>query len=237
MRAIDADLRDKHCRAPVPDPRRASKNVKVRKTLANLVMSCLAKEPGERPTASECAEVLETCLSGRNPTITVVEPPERSPRTGPVATPSVGGLVGAAPKGIPALVWGDTKFWIRCVQAGVGRSPDPSFSNEIVLDASLGTISKRHITIATDAERTKFGIRDENSRNGTWVNGQPLTPGRFYRLNNGACVRMDTYELWFKVFEPPEGSVVCPGCGRLDFEGSAYCTGCGGQLRTKEGGS
>ncbi|BAC88371.1 FHA domain-containing protein [Gloeobacter violaceus] len=61
-------------------------------------------------------------------------------------------------------------------------------------------ISRPHACILWDAAYATYTITDNNSRNGTFVNGQPLTPGVSYQLVDGDTLQLGRENLvQFKV--------------------------------------
>ena len=55
--------------------------------------------------------------------------------------------------------------------------------------ASFENVSRRHATVIVD-DGGRASIRDENSTNGTFVNGDRVLPGNAVRLADGDIVRL-----------------------------------------------
>lgn len=64
----------------------------------------------------------------------------------------------------------------------LGREPD----NNIVI--SDKKVSRSHLVIIKN--RNTYTVRDLNSRNGTYINGKKIIPGRIYNLNENDTVRI-----------------------------------------------
>ena len=66
---------------------------------------------------------------------------------------------------------------------------DPAESLVAAAFASFDNVSRRHATIIVD-DSGRASIRDENSTNGTFVNGDRVLPGIAVRLADGDVVRL-----------------------------------------------
>jgi pSer/pThr/pTyr-binding forkhead associated (FHA) protein len=78
----------------------------------------------------------------------------------------------------------------------IGRPADATFDS--VLDLSeLGAyamgVSRRHVKL--QRTRTGFDVVDLGSRNGSWLNGERLTPNKSYSLASGAELRIGKMRL------------------------------------------
>ncbi|GAB4153267.1 MAG: hypothetical protein Fur0021_18840 [Candidatus Promineifilaceae bacterium] len=81
---------------------------------------------------------------------------------------------------------------IEVVETRLGRSPansDVVFENDI-------TVSRLHASIIYSEEQDAFGIYDEQSTSGTWVNNQPV-PGNGMTLLDGDEIRLGAVRLVF----------------------------------------
>jgi pSer/pThr/pTyr-binding forkhead associated (FHA) protein len=66
---------------------------------------------------------------------------------------------------------------------------DPAESLVAAAFASYENVSRRHATVIVD-DAGRASIRDENSTNGTFVNGDRVLPGVAVRLADGDVVRL-----------------------------------------------
>ena len=69
----------------------------------------------------------------------------------------------------------------------IGRSPDC----DIVIDNKLA--SRHHAVI--QKIRDAYFIRDENSTNGTFVNGKRIPEGKYFKLSKGDKISIGTMNL------------------------------------------
>jgi ABC transport system ATP-binding/permease protein len=88
--------------------------------------------------------------------------PPVAPLTPPAAKIPTAALQFTAPDKRPSIVIGKPSFWL-------GRDPEC----DIVFDSSSGTVSRKHAEIAID--NGGYVIRDNNSFNGTLINGQRIS--------------------------------------------------------------
>lgn len=58
-----------------------------------------------------------------------------------------------------------------------------------------GIVSRAHARIFWDWSQNAYMIVDNNSRNGTYLNGNPLNPGANYRLNHGDSLQLGQNKL------------------------------------------
>ncbi|AGY60680.1 FHA domain-containing protein [Gloeobacter kilaueensis JS1] len=81
------------------------------------------------------------------------------------------------------------EFFVRGERCFIGRTPQPPEpgTSQIALDnlPDNQIVSRRHLQITWDAERSAYSVSDLGSRNGTALNGSPLLPQASYRLSNG----------------------------------------------------
>ncbi|HEX9068752.1 MAG TPA: FHA domain-containing protein [Ktedonobacterales bacterium] len=78
---------------------------------------------------------------------------------------------------------------LRYDRFGVGRAKE----NDLVLED--GAVSRHHSVILRDPQSGTYVVRDENSANGTWVNGQKLTSD--YPLKEGDEIQIGQILLSF----------------------------------------
>lgn len=60
-----------------------------------------------------------------------------------------------------------------------------------------GIVSRTHARIYWDWSQNTYMLVDNNSRNGTYLNGNPLSPGVQYRLNQGDSLQLGQNNLVF----------------------------------------
>lgn len=72
----------------------------------------------------------------------------------------------------------------------VGRNPapDPSYSHIVIIDDHNRLLSRTHFTFGLTTTGQLWAC-DQNSGNGTYLNGQPLTPGNRVALAPGSILR------------------------------------------------
>lgn len=58
-----------------------------------------------------------------------------------------------------------------------------------------GIVSRLHARVWWDWSQNAYMLVDENSRNGTYLNGNPLPPGVQYRLNHGDSLQLGQNNL------------------------------------------
>lgn len=128
----------------------------------------------------------------------------------------------------------------------IGRDP----SNDLVLSDSM--VSRRHAIL--EPSNDDYILRDNNSSNGTLVNGDRVDKEQ--TLRDGDLVAIGAARLLFQLDEgvdggssgslaaafskpastDPASSTVgeeierCPGCGRPTLRGDRFCRGCGRRL-------
>lgn len=78
----------------------------------------------------------------------------------------------------------------------IGR--DPAMV-QLVIPASYGRVSKRHALISYDRRERRFQIEDCWSSHGTFINGNPLSPGGSATLKPGDRVDLATTAVAFEV--------------------------------------
>lgn len=81
---------------------------------------------------------------------------------------------------------------IEVVETRLGRSPA---SSDVVFENDI-TVSRLHASIIYSEEQDAFGIFDEQSTSGTWVNNQPV-PGNGMTLLDGDEIRLGAVRLVF----------------------------------------
>lgn len=62
-------------------------------------------------------------------------------------------------------------------------------------------VSRRHALLRPS--QTSLALIDQNSTNGTWVNGQRLSPGRDFSLNDGDRVELGDLRFTIRVMNSP----------------------------------
>jgi uncharacterized RDD family membrane protein YckC len=124
----------------------------------------------------------------------------------------------------------------------IGRDP----SNDLVLSDSM--VSRRHAIMERKGE--EYVIRDNNSSNGTMVNGDRVVSDQ--RLRDGDLIAIGSARLLFQleteggesdgaVGMPPsamktmevdtkESGTTCPGCGLAASSADLFCRRCGKEL-------
>lgn len=65
-------------------------------------------------------------------------------------------------------------------------------------------VSRRH-ALVRPGEQSLYLI-DQNSTNGTWVNGQRLLPGRDFALSDGDVIELGALRMTLRIVEAPPGS-------------------------------
>ena len=76
--------------------------------------------------------------------------------------------------------------------------PDLDFSSHSAM--RLG-VSRRHALIRPDM--SSLWLIDQNSTNGTWINGKRLRPGRQHLLNDGDRVELGDLKFTVRVMNSP----------------------------------
>jgi pSer/pThr/pTyr-binding forkhead associated (FHA) protein len=66
-------------------------------------------------------------------------------------------------------------------------------------------ISRRHALLYPD--RTYLSLVDQHSTNGTWVNGERLSPGREHVLKDGDRVELGDFKFAVRIMNSPVGLV------------------------------
>ncbi len=125
----------------------------------------------------------------------------------------------------------------------IGRDP----SNDLVLSDSM--VSRRHAIL--EQRDNQYVLRDNNSSNGTMVNGDRVESEK--PLRDGDLVAIGSSRLLFQLDDtaeasipaaaspvgPPEAApahpaseaeVRCRHCGKVAVEGDRFCRGCGREL-------
>jgi pSer/pThr/pTyr-binding forkhead associated (FHA) protein len=87
------------------------------------------------------------------------------------------------------------KFNLSASTCTIGREP----SNILVLDDGLSSRYHAQITPFQDAQgQLQYQLTDVGSSNGTFINGQRLTPHQSYTLTPGNIIRIGNQEWMFK---------------------------------------
>lgn len=89
-------------------------------------------------------------------------------------------------KQVSYLVFNKKKIQL-VAKISIGREPD----NDIVIDSKLA--SRHHCII--QKIRDEFFLKDENSTNGTFLNGHRIPSDKYVRLNSGDMLKVGSTEL------------------------------------------
>jgi hypothetical protein len=82
-------------------------------------------------------------------------------------------------------------------------------------------VSRRH-TLIRPGDRHLYLI-DQNSTNGTWVNGQRLAPGRDYPLSDGDIIELGALRMTLRIVHSPVEGASTPAKQEKDpFEGRRF---------------
>ena len=92
----------------------------------------------------------------------------------------------AESKQVSYLVFNKKKIQL-VAKITIGREPD----NDIVIDSKLA--SRHHCLI--QKIRDEFFLKDENSTNGTFLNGRRIPSDKYVRLNSGDKLKIGSTEL------------------------------------------
>ena len=89
-------------------------------------------------------------------------------------------------------------------------------------------VSRSHADIVT---RTKgYFVVDLNSKNHTFINGEPIPVHVEVPIYNGDMLRLGNEEFIFKTALAGKKSNVCPSCKQPVAPGAKFCGGCGSRL-------
>ncbi len=64
-------------------------------------------------------------------------------------------------------------------------------------------VSRRHALVRPGKD--SLYLIDQNSTNGTWVNGQRLLPGRDFALSDGDVIELGALRMTLRIMEAPPG--------------------------------
>ena len=92
----------------------------------------------------------------------------------------------AESKQVSYLVFNKKKVQL-VAKISFGRDPD----NNVEIDSKLA--SRHHCII--QKIRDEFFLKDENSTNGTFLNGNRIPPDKYVKLNSGDTVKIGSEEL------------------------------------------
>jgi serine/threonine protein kinase len=174
----------KHVNAPVPSPRDANPDISA--ALEQVILRALEKKPEDRyPIAEELVADLEILM----------EQPADWPET-----PSVrpGSSDGSPPAGLKVtFLDSGAEFQLQGKNRYILGRLDGAFQPDIDFGAREGAkfgVSRLHAEIEIKDDG-RVEISDLDSTNGTWVNGQQISPEESMRLNHGDMIRVGTVNL------------------------------------------
>lgn len=101
-------------------------------------------------------------------------------------------LGGSGPTLAKLLGPGGTQYTISSRHVTFGR--EPQLCDQVILDRH---ISGKHFSIIQETDT--FYIVDEQSTNGTQLNGQPIQPNQRYPLTDGALISVGQTNLQFRI--------------------------------------
>ena len=81
-------------------------------------------------------------------------------------------------------------------------------------------VSRRHALIRP-GEQTLYLI-DQNSTNGTWVNGQRLMPGREFRLSDNDIIELGALRMVLRVVQSPQDAEAAPPGSERPMRGRRF---------------
>ena len=89
----------------------------------------------------------------------------------------------------------------------LGRSdPMSSFRPDLDFATSGGMrhgVSRRHALLRPGQD--VLYLIDQNSTNGTWINGQRLIPGQAFPLSDGDVIELGALRMQFRIHDSPQG--------------------------------
>lgn len=136
------------------------------------------------------AKVCPMCGTGLGPVSVVVPAPAPPSPPTPVTQPPAQPVLGL-------LHTSGREFRLPGAEGYIGRRSQASSTvPEIDLTGipNEGIVSRSHARIYWDLSQNAYMIVD-NSRNGTYLNGNPLTPNIQYRLNHGDSLQLGQNSL------------------------------------------
>src|SRR5689334_8472755 len=92
----------------------------------------------------------------------------------------------------------DSELIVGCVVQGDPNAPDVDLAP---YGAEALGVSRQHVTIMTEGERLM--IRDLNSNNGTFLNGNRLKPDEGYFIKNGDQIQLGRMHIDLRVTISP----------------------------------
>ena len=165
------------------------------------------------PTASPVVATLATPVAAKTPpAVETVAPPEwdeeDASEPGTVAAIPQSTLASLIVRSADGTLQDVYPLTVHGARVGRGRQA----GNDILLTAD-GMISKSHVIVDYDGHAQgggRFTVRDDNSTNGTSLNGERLAPGRGYPLNSGDELKLGQTLLVFRAAEQAPPTMPAP---------------------------
>jgi pSer/pThr/pTyr-binding forkhead associated (FHA) protein len=106
----------------------------------------------------------------------------------------------SVPQPLPSLVLIHTsgqEFQLSTQKGEIGRYVEGSKMPAIDLAGlpDVEVVSRSHVEVYWDAASHRYMVVDHHSRNGTFLNKEPLTKGRPYRLSSGDQLQLGQEEI------------------------------------------
>jgi membrane associated rhomboid family serine protease len=143
------------------------------------------------------------------------------------------------------VVAGPSRLGEQFLLGGVPELTAGKLAERSVPLAGGKMVSRHHCTFRRlDFGPSRWEIIDNNSSNGTWVDGQKISS---IELRDGAMITLGEYQLkYLSTFDSDlaaakakadkaaiaAGAAVCPSCGKVLARGAKICVSCGVDVRT-----
>lgn len=109
--------------------------------------------------------------------------------------PTLSGFGGTRPEGGEAMVYELAKDTTKVNPFAMGITVGRTGNNDVVIPDP--SISRFHAYLQQDAKSMEWRVVDAESRNGTWLGGQRLTPNAPLAVTDGARLRFGSIEVRF----------------------------------------